>query len=109
LKAKVIILHLFLILANVYSSDLLAQDQPKNNRQANKEVAKQRKSKAKEAKKADKEAMKFHYKSQGKKTKRRMKKNQKRTIKMKKNKKPPFWKSWFTAKMLELYIIERIA
>jgi hypothetical protein len=71
-----------------------------------KEVAKQRKEKGKAARKEDKAMLKNHYKAQGKETSKRMKKNHKRTIKQKKNKRPPFWKKWFSSRDLELYKIE---
>lgn len=89
------------------TSYVYAQGGSKSNRKAEKELVKQRKAKGKEARKSDKKVMKNHYKSQGKKTEKRMKKNQRKTIKMKKNRRPPFWKSWFSYYFnLEMYKIE---
>ena len=95
MRTKVIILKLFIFLCFISTTHVYAQDGSKSNRKAEKELVKQRKAKGKAARKSDKEVMKNHYKAQGKKTKKRMKKNQRKTIKMKKNKRPPFWKSWF--------------
>lgn len=109
MRAKLIILCLFTFLCSTYNNPLYSQDGSKSNKRAEKELVKQRKAKGKEARKADKATMKNHYKAQGKATSKRMKRNQKNTIKKKKNKRPPFWKSWFTFNYLELYKIEILA
>jgi hypothetical protein len=109
MRAKLLILFILTLLSVTYTNDIYSQKAPKSNRKAEKEVAKQRKEKGKEARKSDKDAMKKHYKAQGKKTSRRMKKNQRKTIKLKKNKRPPFWESWFSYTELEMYKIELLS
>jgi len=109
MRAKLLILFILTLMSVTYTNDIYSQKAPKSNRKAEKEVSKQRKAKGKEARKSDNDAIKRHYKSQGKKTNRRMKRNQRKTIKMKKNKRPPFWKTWFSAAELELYKIEFLA
>lgn len=109
MRAKLIILFILTLLSVTYTNDIYSQKAPKNNRKAEKEVSKQRKAKGKEARKTDNDAIKKHYKSQGKKTSRRMKKNQRKTIKLKKNKRRPFWESWFSSSGLEVYKIELLS
>ena len=106
MSTKVIIITFSILITLMYPAALYSQDAPKGNKQANNELVKQRKAKGKEAKKADKKAIKAHYKAQGRKTKRRMKKNQRRSNRKKKNRRPPFWKSWFSNNDLEMYNIE---
>lgn len=109
MRAKLLILFILTLLSVTCTNDIYSQKAPKSARKADKEVSKQRKEKGKEARKSDNDAMKRHYKSQGKKTSRRMKRNQRKTIKIKKNKRPPFWKSWFSESELEMYKIEYLA
>jgi len=95
MRAKLIIISVFVFFGLLTPNKVLAQDNPRSNKRANKELVKQQKKKRKEAKKDDKAAMKWHYKSQGKSTRKRMKKNHRKTKRLLKNKKPPFWKTWF--------------
>jgi len=108
MRTKILILKVILILLVFAPNKLDAQDYPKSSKKVQKEVLKQRRSKEKEAKKDDKKTIKAHYKSQGKKTSRRMKKNHRKSDKMKKNRRPFFIKSWFSFNDLELYRIEII-
>jgi DNA-binding transcriptional regulator YbjK len=108
MRAKVIIISFFILLAFVFTNQLCAQDSSLSNKKAEKEVVKQRKAKGKAARKDDKKVMKSHYKAQGKETRKRMKKNERKSKRIRKNKKPPFWESWFSQFNLEMYKIEYI-
>ena len=95
MRAKLIILSLFASLSFFSNAKLLGQDASPSNKKVDKEVRKQKKAKGKEARKEDKKAIQAHYKAQGKETRKRMKRNERKSKRLKKNRRPPFWKSWF--------------
>ena len=94
-RAKIQILLLTLLLIGI-SPAFIAQDKPRSNKKAEKELVKQRKAKGKEARKMDKEAMKRHYDAQGKATRKRMRKSKKKSESINRNRRQPFWKKWFS-------------
>ena len=97
MKAKLKLIFLLTGLLFFPISEGYSQTSRKTERRQSKKLKKQQRQHKKQREKQREADIKAHIKRQDKKTQKRMKKDMRKTQRLKKGRKPPFWKKWFSS------------